>query len=84
MKRFYFHIASGSRLIKDEDGIELPSKQSAHAQAVCSTRELVADAIKHGIDLNFDAVIVADEQGKEIARVSTKEVLPKRLLKLDL
>ncbi len=84
MKRFYFHIANGSRLIKDEDGIELPSKQSAHVHAVRSTRELVADAIKHGIDLRVDAIIVADEQGKEIARVSTKEVLPKRLLTIDI
>jgi hypothetical protein len=79
MKRFYFHLAIGSRLLKDEDGVELPSKESARAQAVRSTRELVADAIKHGINLHVDAIVVADDQGKEIARVSTKEVLPKRL-----
>ena len=49
------------------------------AQAVATARELLADAIKSGVDLGFDAVVIADERGEEIASVQLAEVLPKRL-----
>jgi hypothetical protein len=79
MARFYFHIRGGAHLINDEEGIELLSPDHARAQALSTARELVADAIKAGRDLIFDAVVIADEQGNEITSVPITEALPRRL-----
>jgi hypothetical protein len=49
------------------------------ARALLAVRELVCDAIKQGGDLVFDAVVIADARGNEIASVRASEVVPKRL-----
>jgi hypothetical protein len=77
--RFFFNVRDGAYLLKDEEGIDLPSIDHARAQALQSTRELLAEAIKSGGDLSVDAVVVADEQGNEITSIAIKEALPKRL-----
>jgi uncharacterized protein DUF6894 len=78
--QFYFHVRDGAHLvINDDEGMELSSSDDARAQALLTVRELVCDAIKQGGDLVFDAVVIADERGNEIASVRASEVLPKRL-----
>jgi hypothetical protein len=62
MPRFYFHIKHGADLFKDEEGVNLESITLAHAQALQSVRELLADAIKAGRDPEIDAVVIADER----------------------
>jgi hypothetical protein len=79
MPRFYFHFAIDSRLIIDDEGIELPSLDSARAEAVYSARQVASEAVKHGANLNFDAIVVVDDGGNEIMRVSAAQVLPKGL-----
>jgi hypothetical protein len=66
MARFYFHMRDGKRFINDVEGQELHSLDHAREQALLSTRELVADAIKGGRDPGFDALVVADERGREL------------------
>jgi hypothetical protein len=53
--------------------------QMTPARALLAVRELVCDAIKQGGDLVFDAVVIADARGNEIASVRASEVVPKRL-----
>jgi hypothetical protein len=77
--KYFFHMRDGARPIDDDEGMDLPSPECARAQAVATARELLADAIKSGADLGFDAVVIADERGDEIASVRLAEVLPKRL-----
>jgi hypothetical protein len=79
MAHFYFHMRDGERFINDEEGQELLSLDHALEQALLSTRELVADAIKSGRDPGFDALVVADERGRELTSVRAGEVLPHRL-----
>ena len=63
MPRFFFHVLDGS-VVKDEDGEELPSAESARAHAAQIAKEL-AQAGEYG---GF-AVKVLDEQGNEVAYV---------------
>ena len=37
MARYYFHIRDGNNLIRDEEGIELPSLEAARAEAILVT-----------------------------------------------
>jgi hypothetical protein len=76
--RFYLHMKSGAHLIKDEEGVDLPTPDHARAEALQSARELWADAIKAGRDLRADAFVIADEEGKQLIFVPVTEVLPKR------
>jgi hypothetical protein len=78
MPRFYFHIKHGADLFKDEEGVNLESITLAHAQALQSVRELLADAIKAGRDPEIDAVVIADEKGQQLTFVPVAEVLPRR------
>src|SRR5258708_25704613 len=70
---------AGGYLLNDDEGMDLPSSERARAQAVMTARELVCDAIKTGDDLGFDAVVIADERGNEIASVQAGEVVPRRV-----
>jgi uncharacterized protein DUF6894 len=79
MARYFFHIKDGSRLVRDEEGTDLAGPDHARAHALQSARELCANAIKAGRDLDVDAFVVADEQGQSFAFVPVAEVLPNRL-----
>ena len=79
MARFYFHLQIGSRLVRDARGIDMPSSQHAREQALLSMRELVADAVKAGTDLELEAVVVANTNGRELMLINVREVLPQRL-----
>ena len=76
--RFYLHIKDGADLIKDEEGVDLPTAADAQ-QALHAARELVADAVMSGRDLGADAFLVADQNGKQLTFVPMTEALPKRL-----
>ena len=80
MARFYFHIREGVDLIEDDEGTDLPSIDRAREQAIGSARELFADAIKSGRELRVDAIVIADEDGNQVATVAITDVLPKQRL----
>ena len=79
MPRFYLHIKDGTDLIRDEEGMDLPSAAHARAEALVSARELWADAIRAGRDVGADADVIAGEDGKHLTFVPFTEALPKRL-----
>jgi hypothetical protein len=79
MPRFFLHIKDGSDLIRDEEGIDVPSAAHARAAAVLSARELWAGAIRAGRDVGADAFLIADQDGHQLTFVPFTEVLPRRL-----
>ena len=79
MPRFFLHIKDGTDLIRDEDGIDLPSAAHARAEALVSARELWADAIRAGKDIAADAYVIADEDGQQLTFLPFAEALPRRL-----
>src|SRR5262249_23135707 len=40
MPRYFFHLAFGSREVPDEEGIELPDRSAARAEAIAVIRDL--------------------------------------------
>jgi hypothetical protein len=79
MPRFFLHIKDGSDLIRDEEGIDVPSAAHARDAAVLSGRELWAGAIRAGRDVGADAFLIADQDGNQLTFVPFTEVLPRRL-----
>jgi Domain of unknown function (DUF6894) len=79
MPRFFLHIKDGATLIRDEEGIDVPSAAHARAEALASARELWANAIKVGRDIGADAFVIAGQDGQQLTFVSFAEVLPGRL-----
>jgi hypothetical protein len=79
MTRFYFHLVEGDDRLADEEGIELPDLASAREEAERAAREVLADAIKAGLPSVPDAFVIADEAGRDIARIALADVLPKGL-----
>ena len=79
MPRFYLHIKDGSYLIRDEEGVDLPSAAHARAEALASARDLCANAIRAGKDITADAYVIADENGSHLIFMPFAEALPGRL-----
>jgi hypothetical protein len=77
MARFYFHMRTGERVDRDTDGAEMPNLEAARAEALQSAREILADAIKAAKSDLLDCLVIADEEGQELATVSLKDALPK-------
>jgi hypothetical protein len=77
--RFYLHIKDGANLIRDEQGVDLPTAADARDQTLHAARELVADAIMSGRDLDTDAFLIADQDGKQLTYLPLTDALPERL-----
>jgi hypothetical protein len=77
MPRYYFHVRKGQHIFRDEEGQELPDSGAANREAINSIREIVGEKILHGGSLNSRTIEIADETGKVVETVSTREVLLK-------
>jgi hypothetical protein len=79
MPRYYFHVQRAQWTALDEEGTCLPNLQAAREEAVASARELLANAIKAGKNQVPDVILIADEDGRKLLLVSTKEAIPPQL-----
>ena len=80
MPRYFCHLCQGDRLILDPDGTVLPDLDAARAEALQGIRDILGEAIKRGDDdLLDEAVVIADETGRELMTIPFKEALPPRL-----
>ena len=67
MPRYYFHLKSPSRPVRDKTGVELPGLEAAHWHAM----RLVYRLREHAAETGEDWVIaVADEFGRRAARAA--------------
>jgi hypothetical protein len=78
MALFYFHIRTADHVEIDSEGTELPDLPAAKVEALQSAREILADAIKASHQ-PVDAIVIADDSGRELETVSLKDALPKGL-----
>lgn len=78
MPTYFFQMLSGERQADDTEGQELDSLQAAVEVAELSLCEIAGDALKGGAEVQIEAIIVADDKGQELARVSTEDVVLKR------
>jgi hypothetical protein len=69
MGRFYFHLRVGNELTPDEEGTDLPDFSAAQREALLALRELLAEAIKSGRREIPEALVIADEAGRQLCTV---------------
>jgi hypothetical protein len=77
MGRFYFHLRDGDRLIRDQEGQDLPNTSEALREALLAARELLAEAIRSGRERVPEAIVITDESGCAIKTVPLAAVFPK-------
>jgi hypothetical protein len=76
---FFSHSRRGGEIVRGVEGQEFPNLEAAQAAATATVRELLADEIKHAKGPTLEAVIIADENGKELMTVRAKDILPEPL-----
>jgi hypothetical protein len=79
MPKFFISFRNGGQTIQDEVGQDFPSLDDARDLALASARELVADNIKSNSPHPVEAVIITDENGKELMTIPAREVLTQPL-----
>jgi len=80
MSRYYFHLRQGTELHADEEGAELPDLAAARAEALNGLRSLLGEAMRFGDDVKIEALIIADEEGQQLAAIPVIAALPPSLL----
>jgi Domain of unknown function (DUF6894) len=82
MNYYYLHLRDfRGELIEDEEGSDFPSVSAARDRAITSLRELMGEAIKHGHDVEIEAVVVGDERGNHVTTVPLAAALPEVIVK---
>jgi hypothetical protein len=76
MPKFYINFQNTKDISSEDEGQDLPGLEEARAVAMKSAREVLADRIKYATGEPLIAVIVTDENGQEVARISAKDILP--------
>lgn len=79
MPKFFFGFRRGSQIAEDDEGEDFRGLDQAHAAALTSARELIADNIKFASSNPWDAVIITSESGDVLMTIAAKDVLPKSL-----
>jgi hypothetical protein len=79
MPKFFINFRSSGLIARDPEGADLPSLDAAKEAATNSARELLADNLKAASKAGIDAVIVTDENGKELATILAKDILDEPL-----
>lgn len=69
MPLYFFHIRQGEHLDLDEEGIDLPSSDAAHDEALLAAREMVAEFIREGEVIDGMTFEITDADGDIIATV---------------
>jgi hypothetical protein len=79
MRRFYFHLRAGDKLLRDDEGEDFPDLSAARRAAEQSAREILAEAIRASKEQVPEAFVIADELGVQIDTFPIAAVLPKLL-----
>ncbi len=69
MPRYFFDVVSGSNIVADEEGTDLPSLDTARSEAVSDARYLMSEAILRGEDVSHKVVQIRDDRGDVVLRV---------------
>ncbi|MEP7241165.1 MAG: hypothetical protein ABI697_09805 [Devosia sp.] len=73
--RFFFHIRDGEGTIEDEEGGDFADLDAARAEARQSARDILADQIREGGELDGQIVVIADEAGLVLDEVPFRSVI---------
>lgn len=77
MPHYFFHIREGSDLNRDSEGQDLRDVEAARREAINSVREIISERLLHGGALNHRTIEIADETGRIVDIVNSRDVLLK-------
>lgn len=75
MPRYYFHIRCEDGLIRDPDGTELADLDAARSEAEQSARDLLANLLKNGKELDGQVFEISDDTGNVLETLPFRNVL---------
>ncbi|OYU89586.1 MAG: hypothetical protein CFE29_10935 [Bradyrhizobiaceae bacterium PARB1] len=76
MAQYFLHLVDGDDVICDPEGSDLPSIAAAREQALLSAREILAEAIKLGMQRVPRFIVAVSEGGNEVAVIDVREIVP--------
>jgi hypothetical protein len=79
MARYFFNYQTGDKTAQDLEGVDLPSLEEARIEALRAAREVVSECVKAGRDDLPDCIVITSGDGRELAVVPLREVLPPAL-----
>ena len=79
MPHYYFHIRHGSQLTIDDEGQDFPDDDAARAEAAESVHEILSEEIRSKQADVPEAMVVVDENGREVASVLFADAVPAKL-----
>lgn len=83
MSWYFFNMISSGEYIEDPEGQDLLSLEEAIAVAKSSLCEIAGDRLRQSEDVQLEAIIIADESGCEVARVTTADAILPRFKAFD-
>jgi hypothetical protein len=75
MPTYYFHIRDGEQLIRDREGINLPSIVSAQGEAEAAAREILSAKVEAGEIIDGQEFEIQDASGNCVLSVPFRSVL---------
>lgn len=79
MPTYFYSFVVGGSIVKDAEGVDLPSLEEAKALATATARELLAEHIKSDSATLVESVMVADEDGEDLLTIHVRDLVPQRL-----
>jgi hypothetical protein len=75
MTRYYFHIRKNDVVEKDPEGIDFPSADHAHQEAILAAREMLAELVLAGEVVDGQRFEICTEDGTIVREVSFKSAM---------
>ena len=75
MPRFFFHIRDSDSFEIDPEGVEFDSVEDAIVDAKAAAREMMAEMLRTGQQLDGQRFEIADERGRVIEILPFRSVL---------
>lgn len=75
MSKYYFNIRIGDNVLPDPEGAEMPDIEAAHAEAIISAQEILAEKVAGGKLVNGQTLEIFDQDGALVAVVPFKKAL---------
>jgi hypothetical protein len=73
--RYYFDIRNGDDLEEDVEGMDLPTSDAAHSEALAAARDMVAEYVRHKVPISGMCFVIRDELGNFVGEVPIMSVV---------
>ena len=77
MPHYYFHLREGSDLHRDREGRDLCDVEAARREAANLVRRILRENPRHGGVLNHCTIEIADQTGRVVDIVNSRDLLLK-------